>query len=260
MTKEDLLRDFRSVWENAKIKDHHVMDLEYFSEAVNKYAKMNRQFVNIYSMKQRKIVALSNNYPEVLGYDVPQDDYINNGASYHLRDLPMAQSSVYLQLSYLYLTKIKAYLNNSEDVKNIFMYFHNFRLKQKNGTKHLGVYATALNIEQTKDIDLILIINFDVSHMLKDENLWWFNLSVENKIVYSGHSDRLLIKPKHIFSNKEKELIQCLLGEKTSSEIAELLDISLSTVEKHRNNLIEWCGVKDTSQLLQIVKLGNLLA
>lgn len=259
MTKEDLLNQFFELWNNVEFENDQEMNLSFFSKAVNKYAEMNNQYVNIYSFKQKKIVALSNNHNQVLGYDVSAEDYITNGKYYFVRDLPLAQSSVFLQFSYLYISKIKSYLKQSDGIDNIYMYFHNFQLKHKNQTKHLGIYATALNISQTNDIDLVLVINSDVSNLLKDPNLWWCNLSVENELYYSGHKDRLLVKEKHIFSKKEKDILSLLASGKTNTEILEELTISAATLEKHRNNLLEWTGAKNMTTLLQIVKNGNLL-
>ncbi len=259
MTKEDLLSQFFDLWDNVEFENDQEMNLSFFSKAVNKYAEMNNQYVNIYSFKQKKILALSNNHREVLGYDVSAEDYITNGKYYFVRDLPLVQSSIFLQFSYLYISKIKSYLKHSKDVDNIYMYFHNFQLKHKNFTRHLGVFATALNINQTKDIDLVLVINSDVSHLVKDPSLWWCNLSVENELHFSGHKDRLLVKDKHIFSKKEKDILTLLSNGKTNAEILEELNITAPTLEKHRNNLLEWTGAKDISTLLQIIKFGNLL-
>lgn len=259
MTKDDLLNQFFDLWNNVEFENEQEMNLSFFSKAVNKYAEMNNQYVNIYSFKQKKILALSNNHKEVLGYDVSAEDYITNGKYYFVRDLPVAQSSIFLQFSYLYISKIKSLLKQSENIDNIYMYFHNFQLKHKNFTRHLGVYATVLNIHQTKDIDLVLIINKDIGHLVKDPNLWWCSLAVENQLYYSGHKDRLLVKEKHIFSKKEKDILTLLAKGKTNLEIIEQLNISSATLEKHRNNLLEWTGAKDISTLLQIINYGNLL-
>jgi DNA-binding CsgD family transcriptional regulator len=259
MTKEDLLNQFFDLWNNVEFENEQEMNLSFYSKAVNKYAEMNNQYVNIYSFKQKKIVALSNNHREVLGYDVSTEDYINNGKYYFVRDLPVIQSSIFLQFSYIYLSKIKSILKVSDNLDNIYMYFHNFQLKHKNTTKHLGIYATALNIKQTKDIDLVLVINSDISHLVKDPSLWWCNLAVENDLYFSGHKERLLVKEKHIFSKKEKDILMLLARGNSNLEIVEKLGISSSTLEKHRNNLLEWTGAKDITTLLQIVKFGNLL-
>lgn len=53
-------------------------------------------------------------------------------------------------------------------------------------------------------------------------------------------------------TKREKEILQLIADEKTTSEIAELLFISAYTVETHRNNLLTKLGARNVAGLIKI--------
>ena len=72
--------------------------------------------------------------------------------------------------------------------------------------------------------------------------------------------------PKYLpFSNpelltkRELEILQSIMENKDSSQIAELISISLETVKRHRKNRIARVGAKDMTALIYICKLCNLV-
>ena len=58
--------------------------------------------------------------------------------------------------------------------------------------------------------------------------------------------------PLSILSPREKEILQLIAEEYTSSEIAELLFISEKTVEKHRTKLMEKLNVRNLAGLVRV--------
>jgi DNA-binding NarL/FixJ family response regulator len=63
--------------------------------------------------------------------------------------------------------------------------------------------------------------------------------------------------PLSILSPREREIMQLIAEEHTSSEIAEILMISDRTVEKHRANLVEKLKVRNVAGLVRLaVKYG----
>jgi DNA-binding NarL/FixJ family response regulator len=60
-------------------------------------------------------------------------------------------------------------------------------------------------------------------------------------------------------SRREKEVLQLIVDEHTTSEIAESLFISFGTVESHRRNIISKLGVRNTAGLVRMAfELGLL--
>lgn len=60
-------------------------------------------------------------------------------------------------------------------------------------------------------------------------------------------------------TRREKEILQLIIDEKTTQEIADTLFLSVSTVETHRMNLISKLGVKNVAGLVKLTLERSLL-
>ena len=60
-------------------------------------------------------------------------------------------------------------------------------------------------------------------------------------------------------TRREKEILQLIVDEKTTQEIADTLFLSVSTVETHRMNLISKLGVKNVAGLVKLTLERGLL-
>lgn len=68
-----------------------------------------------------------------------------------------------------------------------------------------------------------------------------------------------IILSKSILTNREKEVFLLLIKNNTTSDIAEILDISEKTVRNHISNVIQKLGVKGRAQaVIELIKLGNI--
>ena len=64
---------------------------------------------------------------------------------------------------------------------------------------------------------------------------------------------------KKILTNREQEVFELLIKNKTTTEIAKLLHISEKTVRNHVSNAIQKLGVKGRAQaIIELIKLGEL--
>jgi DNA-binding CsgD family transcriptional regulator len=61
-------------------------------------------------------------------------------------------------------------------------------------------------------------------------------------------------------TKREKEIINLIVNEYTTSEIAEKLFISEKTVETHRKNLLQKLNVRNTAGLVRIAMEKGLLS
>lgn len=69
--------------------------------------------------------------------------------------------------------------------------------------------------------------------------------------VATGH-DKKSSSPFPTLSRREKEILQLILKEHTTQEIAEKLFISFGTVETHRRNMLIKTGARNTAGLVRI--------
>lgn len=64
---------------------------------------------------------------------------------------------------------------------------------------------------------------------------------------------------KKILTDREQEVFELLIKNKTTTEIAKLLHISEKTVRNHVSNAIQKLGVKSRAQaIIELIKLGEL--
>ena len=64
---------------------------------------------------------------------------------------------------------------------------------------------------------------------------------------------------KNILTNREKEVFELLIKNKTTKQIAEYLGISEKTVRNHISNAMQKLGVKGRAQaVVELLKLGEI--
>ena len=64
---------------------------------------------------------------------------------------------------------------------------------------------------------------------------------------------------KKILTDREQEVFELLIKNKTTTEIAKKLQISEKTVRNHVSNAIQKLGVKGRAQaIIELIKLGEL--
>lgn len=66
-------------------------------------------------------------------------------------------------------------------------------------------------------------------------------------------------KSRSLLTQREREVFELLVRDKTTREIAEMLFISEKTVRNHISNVIQKIGVKGRSQaVVELIKMGEL--
>lgn len=64
---------------------------------------------------------------------------------------------------------------------------------------------------------------------------------------------------KKILTMREEEVFSLLVKNKSTKEIAEILEISEKTVRNHISNAMQKLGVKGRAQaVVELIKLGNI--
>lgn len=92
-----------------------------------------------------------------------------------------------------------------------------------------------------------------------DEILTAIHAVTEGKVYYDASIDERLIDPafakantkKTLLSRSEKEILKLIAQNKTSSEIADIRFTAVSTVEKHRKNMMRKLGLSGKGELLR---------
>jgi DNA-binding NarL/FixJ family response regulator len=111
---------------------------------------------------------------------------------------------------------------------------------------------------------------FVLKSSVSEELIWAIRAAARGETFLSGPVSSIVVEnaihphagdpaegPLSVLSPREKEILQLVAEEHTSSEIAELLFISEKTVEKHRANLMEKLKVRNLAGLVRLaIKYG----
>jgi len=87
-----------------------------------------------------------------------------------------------------------------------------------------------------------------------------FDNNIINMMLYPNQSTEVRDESIHpSLSRREKEILQLIIDEHTTAEIAAKLFISFGTVESHRRNMISKLGVRNTAGLVSAAYKFGLL-
>lgn len=81
---------------------------------------------------------------------------------------------------------------------------------------------------------------------------------ISKELNHPNESDESFVKSLTL-TQREKEIVALLAKEKSSQEIAEILFISVYTVNTHRKNIMSKLGVRNTAGLMKFALENNLL-
>lgn len=132
------------------------------------------------------------------------------------------------------------------------------RMRMRNG---LGKYIAAehrmfylLNSLQDSPRFSLCLYNFSYSKSICEMFEGMIVNSVTGEIIIPD--DRKYV---NILSKREKEILQLIAQGNMSKEISEILSISINTVNRHRQNILEKLRVKNSIEAFRIADLMGLL-
>ncbi len=199
----------------------------------------------------------SSNFYEVLGLD--EMNFIRHGTSEFIDAVDKSQSNFFILLPHYF----QEYWQNiaigkKKDIirKTIGLKFHH---KEK-GIIRLSVQTHIMEVNSFEAPTYLFVIYQDISYMMKDD-FYWFRFShvdkTEKVLVY--HDGNKEVLKDDIISLREKEILTLIVEGKSTDEISKLLFISKTTVNNHRQNMLNRLGVKDTTGLIILSKLCQLI-
>jgi DNA-binding CsgD family transcriptional regulator len=102
----------------------------------------------------------------------------------------------------------------------------------------------------------------NIHHLFKkDYPYYWIRIAfgVNKEYVHTLHSGDRKYSSKDLLSPREKEILRLISADYDTKEIAGKLFISVATVGHHRSNMIERLGARDTTALVQLAKMAEII-
>lgn len=239
-----------SIWNKsndiATIKDHFLDDIK-IDELLGNIFCPGPNYYYVVDFYDRKLKYVSPAINDVLGLDhqtVSFDDII---AQIHPDDINYVAKAEAAVLHHLY-HKIKR--GTVTEYKNSYC----FRLKIKDGSYQLFQHQSViLTTDQLGGFAKALNIHTNISHFGTSNN---YKASISTLLGNQEYIHLDVLKsdgskrPSALFSKREIEIIRLISKGLSSQRIADSLYISSHTVKKHRVNITQKSGVKNSGELV----------
>lgn len=256
-------QDYLQLWReiNSNNADESINE-KYFelSQLMGKYATLNNQFISIFNTQSQRVLYMSDNYLDVMGYKCTEAEYKRWSTYYWMRDLPIAQSWFFMQMTLFFKQTVQPLLRKAKDSKSLNWYMHNFLLHPpKSNLRHISLTGLALELTPDGSMPVMMLIIKEVGSLIKEDSPWWATFNINNGTDFYFHQNEKKFQKGSILTDREVEILLLIKAGKETKYIAEQLNISPHTVDKHRKNMLERTGAKDISTLLQLCEIGKII-
>jgi len=131
-----------------------------------------------------------------------------------------------------------------------------------------GVYANGeirrvllknktLLLDEKGVIDVSVFFMEDITHLIKRDHYWYRLSCKEDEFIYI-HQKGKKIFPS-LLSAREKQILLLIEQQKTTKQIANIMFLSTLTIDTHRKNMLQKTGTKDTTALIHVCKMANII-
>lgn len=141
------------------------------------------------------------------------------------------------------------------------MYIGGIRFKHGKSGKLTTIFIKSRVLAYNKEglPSLGLHLFEDIGHLLKGRPMWCRCVYGENNFARFSTLDHHKHYLEEMVSKRELEILKMIVENKDSKEIGQELGISKDTVLKHRKNMLLKLGAKDSTALIHLCKLCDVL-
>jgi DNA-binding CsgD family transcriptional regulator len=131
-------------------------------------------------------------------------------------------------------------------------------------SKEIRLFSQGVPVQLDEERNFRYTLNYvqNINHLIKrDFPYYWIRLSYgqQQNLVQTFHSGTQESAKRDLLSAREKEVLLLIAEDFETKEIASRLYISNNTVANHRSNMIERLGVRDTTALVQLAKMTDMI-
>ena len=210
----------------------------------------------VFDQVNLKIIYVSESFEEMTGYLAAEF------SNYALVKLFNHISLDHFMYPYHMAKWTKDVYDKNKILKNLKVYTCGLKVKNFKNQKNLRLLIrySPLEVFENDLVKLAAITVDDVTHLLKNDHyLLRMESGEQGEFINFFSSIEKKDVPKEILSKREKQILQMIAEGKESKEIAANLFISLNTVENHRRNMILQMGARDSTALIQLCRMMNII-
>lgn len=250
------------IWGNITSvkKENSPFDISDYEKRLVDYFHVGPYYYYIFDVSNTKFEFISDNMATILGYDPKSIGVAEFVEKIHPEDLPY-----FVQCENAIVEFSKTI--SPEQLLN-YKISYDYRIKKKDGN-YIRILQQVITIDMDKESGKIfktLGIHTNITHIkplesANNESVLSF-IGMHGQRSYSKTRGELLDIREESFSmltDRQKQIVSCLMNGMSSQEIADNLFISKNTVDTHRRKILEIMRVSNTQQLIvKILKMGWL--
>jgi DNA-binding CsgD family transcriptional regulator len=213
--------------------------------------------ISVFQNKTQKAEYISPNVKDMFGYNETSDSLL--GMMLWMK-LVVWEHIFYPIYAFRIHQKFMKAIPMNERI-NVKIFYCGLKLKNRWGRiLRLFVQTNPLETDEESEAVRTLSLCHDIAPYLKN-NDWWIRYSYGEKPqkVKYHHSVGNKSFDHDILSEREIEILKLIAEGYESKEIADKLFLSKVTIDTHRRNMIERMGVIDTTALMHLAKLCEMI-
>ena len=218
------------------------------------------EIVMVFAMDRFEPLYISKNVEKILGFSV--DELLKSKSFLFFKLLASNQIKTFFNI----IKWVKAFWadekTNVNQAQKMETYYCGIRSKIINGVSKTFLIRNSYKLGPNQEFPRTIVFYFtDITHLFRGDFYWVIFRSTWKDGFFSKiHSSRATKKESYnLITNREKEILIQFSEGKSNKEIGEFLKISTGTVEKHRRNMLEKTGARDTTALIHFCKLCKIL-
>lgn len=239
---EDLKRNWLKIG-HSKSPMQYELELKLYNKLIS-FFQVGDYYYLLFVPTEGRVSNVSESVRTVLGYQPKQfttDFFLK---SVHPDDLPVFvdfEAAVVEFKTQLPPDKIMKYKSR-----------YNFRIQKANGDYiHILQQSITIQTDEQGAALLNLVVHTDISEFKTDNNMQLSFIGLEGEPSYVNYKTKIRIATVDCaFTRREKEIINLIARNYSSAKIAEVLDISPSTVRTHRRNINAKAEVSNPLELI----------
>jgi len=256
-------KQFTALWQRSFKFHDDCPDAEELIESLQNLEESDltrTEIVMVFSMEDFEPLYFSKNVEQVLGH--PVEELLKSKSFLFFKLLAFNQISTVFQI----IKWVKAFWSHKKtkasQSQKMETYYCGIQTKPINGKSKTFLIRNSYKLGQKQEFPKTMVFYFtDITHLFRGDFYWViFRSTWLNGKFSKIHSSRITKKESYnLITEREKEILLKFSDGKSNKEIGECLEISTGTVEKHRRNMLEKTGARDTTALIHFCKLCKIL-
>ena len=248
-------KEYQLAGKEINLTDENLMGaFPIFQHALN-----NRLHFSIFNHRTQVTEYSTDNTMDLFGFS--KEVFLKKGTAALIEAMNDEQSKILSECigrlkDFIYVMKEEEIIDNI----NIFYCGITYNHPQKGITKLL-CQQVIFESDEMKMPKRELSVIRDISHLIKKDACWFkADITTSQKthyLTYKGENTEFL--KTNILSEREKEILGFIAQGKEADFIAKELFLSKVTINNHRQNMLNKLGAKDSTALVQLSKLTQII-